>query len=188
MVHGVKSLCLALATVAAVGCQNPTDPSDVVGYDEVVDVTASPDPTIADTSTGGRTYRIVRGNNQPDDILPYDWHTLFSATVSFNDTANDDDVDLEFPVRIASTALTVKQASGGIVTPPTGTDTEKFEFITLNATGNQLAATNSPVSLSFEVWYDLPSLRKEAVITVTFSFVDNDGVAFQKAVDVRVAP
>jgi hypothetical protein len=188
MVHGVKRLCLVLATLAAVGCQNPTDPSDVVGYDEVVDVTASPDPTNADTATGGRTYRVVRGNNQPDDILPYDWHTLFSTTVSFNDMANDDDVDLEFPVRITSTALTVKQASGGIVTPPTGTETEKFEFITLNATGNQLPSTNSPVSLSFEVWYDLPSLRREAVITVTFSFVDNDGVAFQKAIDVKVAP
>ncbi|HEU4686967.1 MAG TPA: hypothetical protein VFS23_01325, partial [Vicinamibacterales bacterium] len=74
------------------------------------------------------------------------------------------------------------------VTPPTGTETEKFEFITLNATGNQFSGTNSPQSLSFEIWYDLPSLRKEAVVTVTFSFVDNDGVTFQKAVDVRVAP
>jgi hypothetical protein len=182
-------LCLlVLATLAAVGCQNPTDPSNVVRYDEVVDVNASPDPIIADTSTGGRTYRIVRGNNQPDEILPYDWHTLFSATVLFNDKATDKDVDLEFPVRITSTALTVKQASGGIVTPPTGTETEKFEFITLNATGNQLPATNSPVSLSFEVWYDLPSLRKEAVVTLTFSFVDNNGVTFQKAVDLKVAP
>ncbi len=189
MVHGVRGLCLlVLAALVTGGCQNPTDPSNVVRYDEVVDVIASPDPIVADTSTGGRTYRIVRGNNQPDEILPYDWHTLFSATVSFNDQATDNDIDLEFPVRITATALTVKQASGGIVTPPTGTDTEKFEFITLNATGNQLPGTSSPVSLSFEVWYDLPSLRKEAVVTVTFSFVDNDGVTFQKAVDVKVAP
>jgi hypothetical protein len=58
----------------------------------------------------------------------------------------------------------------------------------LNATGNQLAGTNSPVSLGFEIWYDLPSLRKEAVVTLTFSFVDNNGVTFQKAVDLKVAP
>jgi hypothetical protein len=188
MVHGVRGLCLVLGTLTIAGCQNPTDPSDVVSYDEVVDVTAAPDPISADTFTGGRTYRIVRGNNQPDDILPYDWHAVFSATVAFNDQATDKDIDLAFPVRITSTALTVKQASGGIVTPPTGTETEKFEFITLNATGNQLPGTNSPVSLSFEIWYDLPSLRKEAVVTVTFSFVDDDGVTFQKAVDVKVAP
>jgi hypothetical protein len=91
-------------------------------------------------------------------------------------------------VRITATAVTVKQASGGIVTPPTGTETEKFEFVTLNATGNQLSGTNTPVSLAFEVWYDLPSLRKEAVITVAFSFLDNDGAAFQKTADIRVAP
>lgn len=188
MVHAVRRLCVVLATLPIAGCQNPTDPSSVVRYDEVVDVAAAPDPIVADTSTGGRTYRIVRGNNQPDEILPYDWHAVFSSTVSFNDQANDDDIDLEFPVRITSTALTVKQASGGIVTPPTGTDTEKFEFITLNATGNQLAGTNSPVSLGFEIWYDLPSLRKEAVVTLTFSFVDNNGVTFQKAVDLKVAP
>jgi hypothetical protein len=24
---------------------------------------------------GCRTYRVVRGNNQPDEILGYDWHT-----------------------------------------------------------------------------------------------------------------
>jgi hypothetical protein len=57
------------------GCQNPTDPDDVVNFDEVVDVTASPDPIIAACQTSGRTYRVVRGNNQPDEILAYDWHT-----------------------------------------------------------------------------------------------------------------
>ena len=53
-----------------------------------------------------------------------------------------------------------------------------------------LSVTNSyfSVSLSFEVWYDLPSLRKEAVVQVAASFVDNDGTSFQKTVDLRVAP
>ncbi|HEU4686974.1 MAG TPA: hypothetical protein VFS23_01360, partial [Vicinamibacterales bacterium] len=87
MVHAVRRLFLGLATLAIAGCQSPTDPSDVVRYDEVVDVTAAPDPIVADTTTGGRTYRIVRGNNQPDEILPYDWHAVFSATVSFNNNA-----------------------------------------------------------------------------------------------------
>ena len=41
---------------------------------------------------------------------------------------------------------------------------------------------------AFEVWYDFPSLRKEAVMTVAFSFVDNEGTTFHKSVDIRVSP
>jgi hypothetical protein len=193
MITGERRLWLiAIAIVAAgtavAGCQRPTDPDDVVEWDDVVTVAAAPDPILADTLTGGRTYRVVRGNNQPDEILPYDWHAVFSATVNLTDLATDEDVDLDFPVRITSTTLAVKQASGGIVTPPTGGDVEKYDFITLGATGNQLSAVNSPVTLTFEVWYDLPSLRKEAVVTVTFAFVDNDGTSFQRSADLRVAP
>jgi len=177
-----------LAALPLAGCQSPTNPDDVVQYDEVVDVAATPDPVQADTATGGRTYRVVRGNNQPDDILPYDWHAVFSTSVVFNDKALDNDVDVDFPVRITSTTLTVKQASGGIVTPPTGTETEKFEFVTANATSNQLTGVNAPLTLTFEIWYDLPSLRREAVVTVAFTFVDDDGASFQKTVDIRIAP
>jgi hypothetical protein len=184
-VWGMPVVVVALLTTA---CQSPTDPDEVVDYDEIVDVSAAPDPIIADTSTGGRTYRVVRGNNQPDDILPYDWHAQFTTMISFNSQATNNDVDVDFPVRLAAATLTVKQASGGIVTPPTGSETEKFEFVTLGATGNQFAAVGSPQSLTFEVWYDLPSLRQEAVITVSYSFVDNDGTSFEKSVDIKVAP
>ena len=189
MIRRVVSMwLLALATGLAMGCQSPTDPDNAIQYNEVVDVTATPDPIIADTSTGGRTYRIVRGNNQPDEILPYDWHAVFSVTSAFNSKATDKDIAIKFPVRVTATTLTVKQASGGIVTPPTGSETEKFEFVTLNATGNQMSGVNSPISLTFEVWYHLPSLRKEAVINLAFSFVDDDGTTFQKTVDLKVAP
>ena len=177
-----------LAAVAAAACQSPTDPTDRTSYDEAVDITSNPDPISADTSTGGRTYRVVRGNNQPDDILPYDWHAVFSAAINLNSNATDDDLDIDFPVRVVATTLTIKQASGGIITPPSGSETEKYEFVTLSASGNQFASTNAPVTLSFEVWYDLPSLRKEAVVQVAASFVDNDGTSFQKTVDLRVAP
>ena len=179
---------LLLAAVAAAACQKPTDPSDTITYDEAIDLAATPNPISADTDTGGKTYRVVRGNNQPDEFLAYDWHMVFSANILLNNEATNDDLNIDFPVRITATTLTVKQASGGIVTPPTGSESEKFEFITLNATGNQLPGTNQPVSLSYEVWYDLPSLRKEAVVTMAVSFIDNDGTQFQKTADFRVAP
>jgi hypothetical protein len=188
MTRGLARVVVLLAAVAAANCQKPTDPSDSVTYDEAVDLTANPNPISADTDTGGKTYRVVRGNNQPDEFLPYDWHMVFSASIQLNNNATDDNLNIDFPVRITATTLTVKQASGGIVTPPTGSDSEKYEFITLNATGNTMAGTNQPVSLSYEVWYDLPSLRKEAVVTMAVSFVDNDGTAFQKTADFRVAP
>jgi hypothetical protein len=179
---------LLLAAVSAAGCQKPTDPSDRISYDEIVDVSSAPDPITADTETGGRTYRVVRGNNQPDDILAYDWHAIFSASVQLNGQATDDDLDVDFPVRVTAATLTVKQASGGIITPPTGGDSEKFEFITLSASGNQLTGTDAPINLSFVVWYDLPSLRKEAVVQLAVSFVDDDGTTWAKSVDLRVAP
>ena len=181
-------VALLLSALGAVGCQKPTDPSDTVRYDEAVDIGATPDPIAADTQTGGRTYRIVRGNNQPDDVLPYDWHAVFGASITLNANADDDDLDIDYPVRVVATTLTVKQATGGIITPPSGSESEKFEFVTLSASGNQLAGVGSPINLNFEVWYDLPSLRKEAVVQVAASFIDDDGSTFQKTVDVKVAP
>lgn len=187
----VKHACVTgvlIAVVASIACQSPTDPDSSVNYSDTVDVTTAPDPIQADTQTGGRTYRVARGNNQPDDILAYDWHAIFNASIAFNSQANDNDIDLAFPVKITATTLTVKQAVGGIITPPTGSDTEKSEYVPLSATGNQFSDINTPVTLAYEVWYDLPSLRKEAIITLSFSFTDNDGVSFNKTVDVQVAP
>jgi hypothetical protein len=179
--------CL-IAALSAGGCQSPTDPDDVTNYSEIVDVSSAPDPIVADSLTGGRTYRVVRGNNQPDEILPYDWHAVFSTTLAFNADANDNDVDVDFPVKISATSVVVKQASGGIVTPPSGSDTEKSEYVIQSVSTNLISAINAPVTTTFEIWYDLPSLRKEAVVTVAFTFVDDDNTTFQKTVDLRVAP
>ena len=109
----------------------------------------SPNPATANDSTG-KTYRVVRGNNQPDDILAYDWHAVFSANISLNSNADDKDLDIDYPVKVVAATLTIKQATGGIVTPPTGGDSEKFEFVTLSASGNQFAGINTPITLTFE--------------------------------------
>ena len=177
----------AAASLTA-ACQNPNDPTDTVDYSEALDITVNPDPIVADTATDGKLYRVVRGNNQPDEMLPYDWHSVFSSTLELNANANSEDLDLDFPVRITGATLAVKQATGGIITPPSGTETEKFEYVPLSASGNQFSGITSPITLSFEVWYDLPSLRRECVVTLTFAFVDNDGTSFQRVVDFRVAP
>ena len=109
-----------------------------------------------------------------------------SATPLSNGRADDDDT-LEFPVDLTAVNLVVKQASGGIVTPPHRRRDRHYEHIT-SAGANRFASVNSSVTIGFDVWYDLPSLRREALVTVTLSFMDNDGRSFSKAFDVRVAP
>ncbi len=172
---------------AAAACQSPTDPDDTPSVDDFLVATISPSPATGDQATDGRTYRVVRGNNQPDDILAYDWKTTFSVSVTLNDKADDDDY-LTFPVDLTAATVTVKQASGGIVTTPTGGDTEHSDYVVSHATSNRYSAVNTTNTLTFDVWYDLPSLRREALITVQLTFKDTDGVTFSKSIDVLVAP
>lgn len=183
-----RAVALPLIAMSALACQNPTSADDVVDYDDVVDVAATPDPIIATESTDGRTYRVQR-NEQPDEIRTFDWHAVFTVNIVFNQDALDDDVDLDFPVRLTATSFVVKQAAGGVVTPPpSGADQERYEYAPLSASGNMFSNVNVPINMTFETWYDLPSLRREAVVTATFSFQDDDGKTFQKVEDIRVAP
>lgn len=175
-----------ISVLSIAGCQSPTDPDETLEVDDFLEVNATPNPTTATESTDGRTYRVVRGNNQPDDVLVFDWKTAFTITATLNSQADDDDA-LEFPVNLTAVTVTVKQASGGIVTPPTGGEVERYDYVT-NANTNVYPSINSTVTIGLEVWYDLPSLRREAIVTVSLSFTDDDGLAFTKAVDVIVAP
>lgn len=54
--------------------------------------------------------------------------------------------------------------------------------------GNALGGVGAAVTLTYEVWYDLPSLKKEAVVQFVFSFRDADGREFQKSASITVAP
>jgi hypothetical protein len=187
MVRTVRGALALAAALWMAGCQSPTDPDEQLDVDDFVVASATPDPVNAETSTG-RTYRVVRGNNQPDEILEYDWRTAFNVSVSLNNNATSEDVDLNFPVDLTSVSVKVQQASGGIVNPPTGGDVERYESVTSQVSGNRFGGVNETLTMVLDVWYDLPSLRREALITVTLNFRDDDGVAFAKDVQVRVAP
>jgi hypothetical protein len=177
---------LMMAALVMAGCQSPTE-EESIDVDDFLETTATPSPTDAESSTG-RTYRVVRGNNQPDEILAFDWHTGFALTVRLNNNAASDDLDFEFPVTLTSATLKVQQASGGIVSPPTGGEVEHYDSVTSQVSGNEFGGANSSLSMYFDVWYDLPSLRKEALITVTLTFADENNKSFSKNVLVRVNP
>jgi hypothetical protein len=178
---------LLLVLPLMIACQTPTDPDETLDVDDILDLAVAPNPAVAVESTDGRTYRVVRGNNQPDETLAFDWFTSFVVTATLNSQADDKDADLEFPIDLTSVTVSVKQASGGILSPPSGGDTEHYFHVT-EASSNRYAAAGSSVSIKLDVWYDLPSLRKEALIAVTMNFQDSDGKAFSKSYDVRVAP
>jgi hypothetical protein len=185
--RGLLLSLLAGATLLAAACQSPTDSTETFDVDDFLETSVSPDPISADAATDGKTYRVVRGNNQPDDILRYDWKARFTVNLRLNDQADDDD-NLTFPIDVTAATVKVQQASGGIVNPPTGGDVEHFEYVLSQATSSRFEGINTSNSMTLDVWYDLPSLQKEALVTVTVSFKDDDGVVFSKAIDVKVAP
>jgi hypothetical protein len=193
MFRSVRAATLLLAGLAVLpllsGCQKTSSTDSTIKVDTFVESTTTPGVASADGPGTGKTYRIVRGNNQPDDILEYDWHTAFNVTVKINNHATDDSIKLSFPVTLSSASIKVQQASGGIVNPPTGGDTEHYEYVS-SASGNTIGAVNGAISLNFDVWYDLPSLRREALITVTLNFTDDSSTpkTFTKTVNVQVAP
>jgi hypothetical protein len=168
-------------------CQSPTNPDDTIGVDDFVDGSVSPDPVNATESIDGKSYRVPR-NNQPDDVLLYDWKATFGVTVRLNSKADDKDLDLEYPVKMTSIGVTVQQASGGVVTPPTGTDTVHSEYFAHDNSGNSFASSNTANTFTVDLWYDLPSLRKEALITIAVGLADNNGRVFTKNIQVKVNP
>lgn len=186
----VSVLCrvvVALGSAAILSaCQSPTDPDDSLKVDDFLVVTADPAVATAEASTDGRTYRVAR-NELPDEILPFDWKTSFVIHVTLNDQADDDDY-LTFPVTLSTVAVKVNQASGGIITPPTGGEVEHSDYVVTQSSGNAFSGINTSHTMTFDVWYDLPSLRKEAVIALTLTFVDDDGVTFSKVFELKVAP
>jgi hypothetical protein len=181
---------LAVAALPLSGCQKTDDTDESLKVDDFTIASQNPSPAIADGPGTGVTYRVVRGNNQPDDILEYDWHTSFGVGVTINNNATKDSVKLTFPVTLTSVNAVAHQASGGIITPPSGTDAEYSKFVISSSSGSVISAVNGVINMNMDVWYDFPNLRKEAVVTVTLNFRDDSSTpkTFTKTYDVKVAP
>jgi hypothetical protein len=181
---------VAAATLPLSGCQKTDDTDDTLNVDDFVIASQNPNPATADGPGTGVTYRVVVGNNQPDEFREYDWHTVFGVGVTINNNATSDSVKLSFPVTLKSINVVAHQASGGIITPPTGTDVEYSKFVVTGSSGSTISAVNGVINMNFEMWYDFPNLRKEAVMTVTLNFADDSSTpkTFTKTFDVKVAP
>jgi hypothetical protein len=176
-----RVLPVLLVATATWACQSPTSTTPTTDF---IVTTVNPNPATA-TGPTGRFYTFVPANNQPAEQREYDWRTNFGVAVTLNSPGNN--VTVSFPVKITSATIKVQQASGGIITPPTGSDVEHYEDEFSTST-NTFGSAGSTVNMNFSVWYDLPNLRKEALITVSLVFTDNVGATFSKVVEVNVAP
>jgi len=181
MLRNGKLRLVLLATSLTWACQSPTSTTPTTDF---IVATASPSPATASGPTG-RFYTFVSANNQPSEQREYDWKTNFNVAVTLN--TPDKNVNVTFPVKISSATVKVQQASGGIITPPTGSDVEHYEFEFTTST-NTFAAAGSSVNMNFNVWYDLPNLKREGLATVSLVFTDNVGATFSKSVEVSIAP
>ena len=178
-----RRLLLVLACASLASCQSPSDPNETV---DLLDVTVTPDPSTAN-GPSGRFYTIEH-DEEPDEVREYDWHTTFTITVQLTQDAANENVGLDLPLDVTSATVVVQQASGGIVTPPTGGQTEKYEFVIAQSSSNRFTAIGGTVTMTFDVWYDLPNLRKEALVNVTLGFRDDDTFSFTEVVPVKVGP
>jgi hypothetical protein len=177
---------LTANVLALSGCQQPTASSETTNVDDFVDASA-PDTIDAETPADGRSYRVAR-SNESDLIVAYQYKVSFTATVTMNSNSSQSKYDIEFPVTMSQASIKVNQASGGIIVPPSGSDTEHSEYVISQATGNKFGAPSTSVSMRFDVWYSLPSQLKEAVITASFNIYDNNGKSFTKTATIKVAP
>lgn len=174
-------LIVAASLLCASACQSPTEPTDL----DYIDVDAP--STVSSSGPSGRTYIIPATDNEPRQIVEYPYVARFTVTLRMTEDARNEDGALDFPVKVTATTATVQAASGGIVVPPP-TGTQVYSEIVPFASGNQFNAVGESVTITFDVYYHLPSGGKEALISLNFTMVDDEDNSFGESVQVRVAP
>jgi len=162
-------LLAAVPWLCACDDTTTTDPTS-----DPLTFTVSPNPAVAGQSDG-KTYTIVGDSTHADKVIPYSYKTRFTVTMEETGGVGRD---------IKSMDLKVQQASGGIVVIPTGSDIEHYESVP-QASGNRIEAKGR-ASVSFDVWYDLPNKGREALVTMTFSFLDDNDQSFSEQTTVQV--
>jgi hypothetical protein len=169
-------IVLPVVAAAALGaCSSPTE-SDP---DFDVTFTASPDPAIASGPTGVQ-YKVTNADDTVS-FYEYDYRTSFTVTIQEN---------AGMALEITSINLTVQQATGGIVIPPSGGDQVYYKFGSSAATSHINA--KGAADVGFDVWYDLPNQGREALLTVSFTFdyedEDDNTYTYSDTFKVKVAP
>lgn len=175
------TLLLAVASMTCAGCQSPTEPTDL----DYFEVTA-PD-SVSASGPSGRTYTIPATDTEPSKTKEYPWVARITVSIRITPDASNKDGKLEFPVKITGTDRSVSPASGGIVVPPP-TGTQVYHEIVPFANNNVFNAVNDVINITYDVYYDLPGGGREALVTLNFSFLDDDNNSLSESKQIKVNP
>jgi hypothetical protein len=183
-------LLAGMAALSLSGCQKTDSTTTTLKVDDFVSAAITPNPAVANGPGTGVFYRVVVGNNQPDETREYQYHVSFGLGIVINNNATADSVKLTFPATIVSASAVVHQAAGGIIVPPSSTDAEYSKCNIGSSSGSTIAAVNGTINMNWDCWYTLPSQKKEAVSVVSINFTDDSSSpkTFTKTVNVTVAP
>jgi hypothetical protein len=157
-----------LAGAWLAGCDESTATSSGAATFTVIPATATAE------ASSDRTYTILGDSTHPDRTITYPWKTSFTVTITET---------VGVGRNITAVSAKVQQASGGIVITPTS-DIEHYDY-TFHASGNRIDPKGN-TSVVFDVWYDLPNKGREALVTATFSFTDDDNTSFSESTSVKV--
>jgi hypothetical protein len=181
MFRSVKGTLLIAAASMMCACQSPTDPTDL----DYIDIDAP--TTVSASGPTGRFYTIAATDNEPKQTIEYPYVARVTLTLRMTPDAANEDGALDFPVEVTNSTATVQPASGGIVVPPP-TGTVVYSEIVPFASGNTFNAVGDTVTITYDVFYHLPAGGKEALISFSFTLVDDDDNSFGESVQVRVSP
>ena len=162
---------LLAAAFALAACQEtPLAPTDETPQD-AVEIFTVPEPVYAVPSTG---VTFMHG----DDVRDYAFLASFDLILRANP-------DNGFAISVASDSLVLQQIlTSPVEGPGGGVDRERYQHQSRDA--GAALGPGGEISRGFDVWYTLPSGRRETIITVTLDFVDDRGVEFTRTHQVRV--
>ena len=171
-----ERICLAglmAAAFALAGCQEtPLEPTDTTPRD-AVEIFTVPEPVYAVSSSG---VTFMNG----DEVQEY----AFLASFDLILRANPDNA---FTISVMSDSVLLQQLlTSPVQGPGGGVDRERYQHQSRGA-GAELGP-GGEISRGFDVWYTLPSGRRETIINVTLDFVDDRGVEFSRTHQLTVEP
>lgn len=165
-------LGLLAAGLSLSACQEtPLSPTDIPM--DVVVIATAPDPSYAEPSSGV-TFEV------DGDVREYAFLASFDLII-------EADSDLEVGITVTSDSLVMQQQLSVIPEGPGGgVDRERYTYESRSA-GDRMEP-GGRTSRAFDVWYTLPLGGREAFISVTLNFEDDNGVAFSRTHRVWMRP
>ena len=174
MLERTSLMGLLAAGLSLAACsETPLEPTDAMAPVEPVFISTAPDPVYAVPSTG---MTFV----EDDQVREYAFLASFHLILRGNP-------EREIGVSVSSDSILLQQLlTTPVVGPGGGVDRERYDYES-RAEGDRIEP-GGETTRAFDVWYTLPSGRREAIINITLNFVDDLGITFERVQRITVEP